>query len=749
MRLAGMRIGDFKSIWQQVVPLDGLVVLFGPNSAGKTNVLEAVTSFIEGDESIVRFDRADLEGLHEPGEQPWSGSWVLIELTHADLPDHPDHTWRANLWSGTAGSPSYSATNDGLAAARERAQAEPAADVPQLFVEEVVRSGPGEAADRAALATSLAASRWFLVDHEATWVVLRTPDVKAKCGDALGALAGLEPGDLLVDLARALTEESNFVLGMALGPGVEREFSSKQAALPKVRWIHGEFDSLDGDARELVERLHITMWQAPAGTVHRGSDGRSVHTFVTINDVDLDRLWSPEMEDGRFFPDPWFEVLGDDGRPSPIEDNEFAEVGWYRVRRTIHETARALSEFATTVAPSFVRELGSIEVEVLAPTLWSAAPDRVRVVFREQSGHARDVATLGSGLARWVATTLRVAGQRLVAARRDFVDDSGRVLEGDEAVEARRVAFDAASTDHIKLVPAAALDELVLVDEPEAHLHPRAVASVGAWLAELSDVALGVVVATHHPWFLGLDRQRMHLVYCGRLDGGTSLEDIRGDLLRSLDRVKDDFGLSRADLLQLTRLALFVEGPHDVTVLEGLFGEELQAAGVRLFPIHGTKNALALVSSELIAALGIRAAVLTDNTRPRQRGARPSRGGQGRRGRSAEETAIDRVVQEAAAAGWSLDRFGLTRRDILEYIDDDVCRTLAPRFPGWRVAVQEWRASATDLRLKEWITQRYGLRLDRRTVAQLVSMMRERSRRPQELGRVVEEIIATATRPPG
>lgn len=747
MRLGAIRIGDFKSIWQQVVPLDGLVVLFGPNSAGKTNALEAVTSFIDGDESIVRFDRADLEGLHEAGEPPWSGSWLLVELTHADVDGHSDRTWRERLWAGESGRPSHSATHEALAVARERTGAELTASVAQLFAREVAASGPGDPSARLALASAIASSRWFLVDYEATWVLLRVPEMTAVCGAAVSSLARLEPGDLLVDVARAAIDEPNFVLATAVGPGVEREYSSQQVPLPKVRWVHGDFDSLDRDAREFIEQLHINMWQAPAGTVHRDREGNGADTLVTVNDVDLDRLWSPEMEEGRFFPDPWFEMLADDGRSRPVGEGELPEAAWYRVRRTIHSTARALSEYATSVAPSFVREMGAIEIEVLPPTLWAAAPDRVRVVFREQTGHTRDVTTLGSGLARWIATTLRVAGSRLVRARREFIDSSGRVLADEEAIEARRLAFEAASGEQIRLVPSTTLDEVVLVDEPEAHLHPRAVASVGVWLAELSDVALAVLVATHHPWFLGLDRQRLHLVYCGRREGSTALEDIGADLLQSLDRVKDDFGLTRADLLQLTRLALFVEGPHDVAVLEGLFGDELQAAGVRLFPIHGARNALALVTSEVIAALGIRAGVLTDNTRVATSTGPRSGRGPTRRGRTAEESAIDRVVREAAAAGWSLDRFGLTRRDILEYIDDGVCKEVAPRFPGWRVAAQDWRQAGTELKFKEWITRQYGLRLDRRAVGDLVSRMRERAVRPPELRAVVDEILATATRP--
>ncbi|MGP8208792.1 MAG: hypothetical protein ACLQVK_22530 [Acidimicrobiales bacterium] len=49
-------------------------------------------------------------------------------------------------------------------------------------------------------------------------------------------------------------------------------------------------------------------------------------------------------------------------------------------------------------------------------------------------------------------------------------------------------------------------------------------------------------------------------------------------------------GLTKADLPLLRGRVLFVEGPHDVAVLEEWLGRLLSAAGVRVIPTHGTKN---------------------------------------------------------------------------------------------------------------------------------------------------------------
>src|SRR5207248_2548482 len=157
------------------------------------------------------------------------------------------------------------------------------------------------------------------------------------------------------------------------------------------------------------------------------------------------------------------------------------------------------------------------------------------------------------------------------------------------------------------------------------------------------------------------------------------------------------------DLLQHTRLMLFVEGPHDEIILRAFLGDELDRARIRIVVLHGLHNVPALLDSELVEQLGIPLAVLADNIPPDRRRSRPT----------AESEAVDRVVQEARATGRVVHQFGLERRDILQYLHVDACRSLAPDFPGWPVASAEWRRSGSSLRFKEFVRETYGLKLDR------------------------------------
>ena len=98
-----------------------------------------------------------------------------------------------------------------------------------------------------------------------------------------------------------------------------------------------------------------------------------------------------------------------------------------------------------------------------------------------------------------------------------------------------------------------------------------------------------------------------------REDELTTLRELTGALDQELARVSESLGISAGEPL-MTRLALFVEGPHDQIILEEWLGQDLRVAGVRVYPVHGADNMPGLAESEITAALGIRIATLTDGT---------------------------------------------------------------------------------------------------------------------------------------
>jgi hypothetical protein len=151
--------------------------------------------------------------------------------------------------------------------------------------------------------------------------------------------------------------------------------------------------------------------------------------------------------------------------------------------------------------------------------------------------------------------------------------------------------------------------------------------------------------------------------------------------------------------------------------------------------MHGVRNALALADSEVIYVLGLRVGVLTDNTSQRA----------GRRA-SSEERAVARLVAEARAAGRELLTFGLTKRDILQYLHPDAIRETAPTFPGWDDAVRAWRRRSTaDQSFKAFLTAEFGLRLSRDAIRRLATRTVELRGVPGEIKRLAATIAAQTT----
>ena len=92
LHLLGIDIENFRSLEDQWVPADGLVVLFGPNSAGKTSVLEAVDDLISQTGAL----RAD------PGadDDPLVIGSVIFGLPAADVAGSEDSQLYASLLRG-------------------------------------------------------------------------------------------------------------------------------------------------------------------------------------------------------------------------------------------------------------------------------------------------------------------------------------------------------------------------------------------------------------------------------------------------------------------------------------------------------------------------------------------------------------------------------------------------------------------------------------------------------------------------
>ncbi len=199
-----------------------------------------------------------------------------------------------------------------------------------------------------------------------------------------------------------------------------------------------------------------------------------------------------------------------------------------------------------------------LRCELAAPSEWFGSPPP-RLVAEDRSGATVGLDDLSQAQVRWARLAIALALRAHPRRRSDH---------------------------HLVLV----------LDEPDSALHATAERHLVAGLKELADeLGAMVVVTTHSREFLN--------------DPGVALwhvhRDVRGfvtaEHLDSPLRAQiDGLGIEPADLLQLHRVILVVEGAHDELVLQTLMGGELDRARVLVVPMRGGKNMATVVDSKLL-----------------------------------------------------------------------------------------------------------------------------------------------------
>jgi energy-coupling factor transporter ATP-binding protein EcfA2 len=275
--------------------------------------------------------------------------------------------------------------------------------------------------------------------------------------------------------------------------------------------------------------------------------------------------------------------------PRWLEEVDSDEGSCWRVSPVIHGFISAFANLATDLLPDFLD--GSIRAQFEVPARWGEAPS-VRVVYQERGTEqdARSVLDVGSGAARWIAASTQIALHVLAP----YLSGDLPSLD-DERVFSGHVLF---------------------VDEPEAHLHHTAVASIVRWCQRRAESGFNIVVASHHEAFLRASSDDVRFVKIHRdlESSSTQARTVLSTATPLLQELATEVGMHPATVLSLRRAILFVEGPLDEAVLDEYAAPALDAAGVLIIPIHGTKNLEGLVDGEFPSRLGIKLGVLTDAT---------------------------------------------------------------------------------------------------------------------------------------
>ncbi len=415
-----------------------------------------------------------------------------------------------------------------------------------------------------------------------------------------------------------------------------------------------------------------------------------------------------------------------------------------------------ISEIQDELNRNLVRDLLGIEVEGSSEGLGQTS--------KGQSEKVLPLESFGAGIRRWVKVVISMisnSANSLLIDASELEDEFIRRLEDTEILDELVTneyfwgmwQLFCESPEGATLVKFDGIREggILLIDEPEAALHPEGVDSIRRWLENQAVTFGSVFVATHNlkifdSDFTSVGRFALRLIRDRAINNFGIFSAPTSGYLRLLEAVDEgmpgfhdwalEMGFTRGEFLMMTRYFLFVEGPHDEILLREFFGDSLSRNGVRVIPLHGLDRAKSLADAELISELNIPFGVLADNLESDRK--------------SYESSQINRLIREVELKGREVDIFGLSASDILDYLPYEVVsKRCSKEFNGWseaRLAYSSLQQKKGEKKLgfKSWVQQEYGLSLTREDIQVMAYETAVRGLIPNEMVEVIDSVISRA-----
>lgn len=708
MQLVGAVVNDYKSVRAAEIPLGGLTVLFGPNGAGKTNLLEAIAWHDPlarkvlkrpGEMTSSRASRlglayrfavntvgvgSDAELLLEMLASPWATGMRPEKISEGI------GAYCGSCWWGNGGDLYDPESRDTLKTAygiikdrslvgvdkRIYGLAEKLIDMlfyqPMFIVQED-------------FAVELTFDRNSDIGKQIVKIANSLTGISGVLGDALGTLrswSGRWPPLMLMSRGP----------GLDTGPGFPAGFGWFAKQLGGVQVVSGDAAAAESYLEQSLPRVHDRFMHDPH--VPEGFPEQCSQCLMPDHGA---------RSDGKF---------DDDEDVSFGEVNQWLEDSgeWTRVKPSLVSTVSVIERVANQKCPSFIAEQGRIKLGIRSTTQWGRVATRTEITFKfnrtdgdEESASwggpigvvgasyryfgpgEISLAGLGAGIGRWVATVVRLAI--------DACADGEVEVRGDRD-----------SDEHV-LFSASSRPRVLLIDEPEQHLHPYAQQDIAEWAFEQSTKNHAVVVATHSPAFFRFAPEGVNLCQVSRIGSWTNvmpLPAVHGsDVIRRARELGFVLGLAEDALAQLTRAVVVVEGEWDRVMLHYFYGNEIAERRLLVVPLQGSNELGALADAAVIPALGLPVIALLDEVRANSWEDLARLGG--------KLTKTERTLRDLAAA--LHDRLDIVRYedpDVICALPEEAVRSAYPtaKFPGWVTMLAEWEiaveAGDTDLPFKKW-----------------------------------------------
>ena len=500
---------------------------------------------------------------------------------------------------------------------------------------------------------------WHFLSHRSSWNIILyhdepqrrciTEELLAKAKAARRDNPGPCPGTTALEELICLWAE---VLGAADQNAEEED--RRLLAEEALRQAVIAVGFVDAQAYFVPARLSPAARAAAVRVAEAGSNWRGEDPVLEIAKRTLDHS---SLEKPWCFIDGW--------EYTPIRIDELLQSVTYigtntddlltELERELPDVANSvqLSRRANALMPDFVSSRGRLEVD---------EEDGERtVLFREHEDPDQPylLGDLGEGIKRWATIATLLAARELRTGRPGFY----------------------------------------LLDEPEAHLHLTAIRSLRRWLVDRNREGNGIVTATHALELLDLPTELAEFVVVTRREGVTWFTSITESVVQQLSEDAVELGIERGDAFRTLRGFLFVEGLHDVLVINHFFRRDLQRSRILMLPIYGTSNARALGEMEYLSRLNLPIAFLLDNVRANF-AKRP------RREWTSEEQKIAALRSELG------DRIRIVSHglpDIIFALPEDAVRKIRPSFTDWATVRRNYDGLKKPAKLKMHLGNELGL----------------------------------------
>jgi predicted ATPase len=728
VRVIGAIASEYKSLQAVELPLEGLTVLFGPNGSGKTNLIEALG--VHDPMACRTLGRTE---AHERAGRARIALVAQFDVTSAGAGLDADvfyemlvAPWVADMDMDEVAEylGAYCGSNWWMYGGRLHASDSKTLSSVLAVVREAILSGVSEdARSRGAELLHLLFDEPVLLVQEDFAVELSCDRETAKGRRIRQLVEHLEDGDSsvlghMLGVLRSWTGRWPPLTVLTCGPGAEPRETSEPLVPAGFRWlvdrlggirvVSGDVTSLEEHLDEALERAHDRLLHRPESLDLEDEGVPSIDEFCSYClHPDHGGAVNPAIYGGA--------PMGPyEGRATWLEEEGD---GWIRVRPSLIDVLELIENEANRRLLPFVAREGKVRLEVRPVTEWEASSSKCRVMFDVDpgevevepaswggavgvAGHARQVsadarsvplADLGAGLRRWVATAVRLAadactsGEITVTLAGEFVPADEAQGRGIESVH---------RTDHVQ-------PRIVLVDEPEQHLHPLAQRQIAQWLVERARENHAVVVATHSAAFFSLPPHQARICEVRRVGHSTKVRPLRQvhgpEAVQRSRELGFELGLGSDALAQLTRAVVVVEGDWDSRLLQYYFGHELAEQRILVVPLQGAYDFGSLADAAVIPSLGVPVAALLDEVRAS----------------SPEDlanlqdplTKAERALRSLAGAiGSDLKVIRYPDPDVICALSEEAVRAAYPGldFPGWPDLLKRWEESGRPKSFKSW-----------------------------------------------